>query len=96
MKSWEQVSFFSWQIVRSVGYRKNNVPIVYLSGLEVEYIATTDVVKEGLWLLQLLKSLNFEIEEFTLFEDSIITIKYCYNEDNNKRAKIDELQESNE
>lgn len=59
-----------------------------LSSTEAEFIAASEACKEGLWLLQLLKSMMIQVEEpMTVLEDNQGCIALIKNERSGKRSK---------
>ncbi|KAL2251634.1 UNVERIFIED_CONTAM: Retrovirus-related Pol polyprotein from transposon TNT 1-94 [Sesamum indicum] len=53
--------------------------IMALSTTEAEYIATTEAIKEAIWLKGLLSEIGFLKEKLTVFSDSQSSIQLCKN-----------------
>ncbi|KAL5564826.1 hypothetical protein UlMin_027990 [Ulmus minor] len=70
-----------------VSWKSQLQPIVTLSSMEVEYIAATEAVNEGLWLQGLLKELGFLKGKATVFCDNQSAIHLCKNHMYHERTK---------
>lgn len=71
----------------TVSWSTKKQSTISLSTTEAELISLCTAAKEGVWIMNLLKELNFEINKFTLFEDNIPCIRIAEEPRQHQRIK---------
>ncbi|GAB2291727.1 hypothetical protein Dimus_038172 [Dionaea muscipula] len=70
-----------------VSWKTQLQPLVALSTTEAEYVAITDIFKEGIWVQGLLKEINLLRTCCTIFTDSQSALHLCKNPVHHERTK---------